>query len=262
MTAQNDAELMRHMISLLETKTTDSPQPLDHLDEDLGLMRRLSTKFKGMFSKQQRGVSDVLRGAAPLLKLFQRYMGRKNQTFENLTWQTVITFMASNAATAIPVGKQRGVPLNMAQLGEVLDDPTFRNSMVQQLRAEKVEAGSLNSWFPTAANLAAKRSQVVGGPSPTDRAKRTEVIMNSFLEAVVSKMFDLVDAAAQEPAAASQATAPAQAAPPAQATQAGPQATQAGGQTSQAAAQAPAFSSADLPALQALLRQLGGRPRP
>ena len=190
-------------MSLLEQTATIPSSTPDPLDEDLGLLRRASTRLKGVFSKRQRGISDVLRGAAPLLKQFERYMGRKNQAYDTLTWQTVIIFMASNATTSIPVGKNRGVPLNITQIGEVLNDATFRNGVIQQLATERVQAGSFNSWFPTATTLASKKTQLVGGPSPTARGKRTEVIMNSFMEAVVSKMFDIVDAAAApEPVAA------------------------------------------------------------
>lgn len=262
MTYQTDAQLMREMLNVVN-KTHGlqlSPNTDLELDEDITRLKRATTWLKGLFSKQQRGVADVLRGAAPLLRQFERYMGRKNQTYENLTWQTIVLFLGSNAAQSIPVGKQRGVPLNLAQIGEILDDATFRNAVQQQLLKEKVAVGSLTSWFPTSASLSAKRAQPVGGPTPTNRARRSEIILHNLLEAAVSKMFDIVDAAvAAEPETAAPTAARAPSAAPASGT-AAPQ-PQPAAQPAPAPA-APQFTPADLSGLQSLLAQLQGKRTP
>lgn len=262
MTSQNDAQLMRKMLNVVnQTPAAANTLPLElELNEDITRLKRATTWLKGLFSKQQRGVADVLRGAAPLLRQFERYLGRKNQTYENLTWQTIVLFLGSNAAQSIPVGKQRGVPLNLDQIGEILDDVTFRNAVQQQLLKEKVAVGSLSAWFPTGANLNSKRGQPVGGPTPTNRARRSEIILHNLLEAAVSKMFDIVDAAvAAEPEAAAQA--PAQRASGTQPAPSQAQATQTV-LPQQSTPDAPQFTPADLSGLQSLLAQLQGRRTP
>lgn len=252
---KSDAELMRSLLHVVETSHAHTPPASNQdLDEDINRLRRVGAWFKGMFSKRHQGIADVLKGAAPLLKQFERYMGRKNQTYENLTWQTVVTFLASNATTTIPVGKSKGVPLNMNQMAELLNDPTFRTKLDQQMRTEKVALRNFNNWFPTGSNLSAKRTQPVGGPTPTNRERRSEIILHNVLEAAVSMMFDLVDGGEQEPAAAAAAAAtPAPAPAPAPAPGGG------GGAAGSASGTSPAFTAGDLTTLKALLRQLGAR---
>jgi hypothetical protein len=194
--AKSDAELMRDLMLMIREHSQGVAQ--DHqLEEDITKFRRTTQWLKGLFSRKARGVSDVLRGAMPLLKQFERYLGRRRQDYDTVTWQTVLLFLQSSATRNIPIGRQRGVPLNLAQVGEILDDMSFRRAIRTQLQKEQLIPGGLSNldqWVPKSHRLPSMRSALVGSQIEQDRARRSEVIIHNLLEMAVSMMFDLVDA--------------------------------------------------------------------
>ncbi len=132
---KTDAELIRHALMLLES-AQDQPE---HMDENW------LTDKAGEMLGTAAGKGRIQRKAAldKYWKLYKTYMARVGQTYENVTWKTLLNFLVSaQTVKSLPLEGQ-GKPLTSAEVYQMLKDPAVK-ARIQTMVKKKVPGFDVN----------------------------------------------------------------------------------------------------------------------
>jgi len=159
MKLQNDAELMRHMLNLMETHHVAEP-----IEEKL--LPVLGQKVKGAlmglagkFSGRMEGRAVIQKALVPYLKFFVRNMGIRGKDWNTVTWKDTLLFLIGKASLQLPLGEFEPQQLSMAEVEAAIKDRVNRETIAKYLLNER---GKINTLMPV--NIRGAQNNPVGGP--------------------------------------------------------------------------------------------------
>lgn len=92
------------------------------IDEKYDFLDYTLSKLKGLFGDYDVGRSQTIAATRKVLSLFQSAMGRRNQTFKDVTWGTLIKFLSNPTLLGLDIQDVMQIVNNTKIKQQVIDD--------------------------------------------------------------------------------------------------------------------------------------------
>lgn len=136
------------------------------LDEQFKFLDYTMSKLKGLFGDHSAGRHQTIAATRKVLSLFQQAMGRRNQSFQDVTWGTLIRFLSNPSLLGFNINDVMNIVKNEKIKFQVAQD-------WDRLSGGTVELD--DSW--------GKKDAPIGGPSNDElSAKLAEIVVNYIVE--------------------------------------------------------------------------------
>jgi hypothetical protein len=140
------------------------------LEEGLGrYLKYIGSKVGSLFSQRLKGKAQLLKASNKVLNMFKQAMGRRNETFKNVTWGSLENFLSNPSLLGLSQNK----------VVKLINNSKIKNQI--QTDWEKISDGMVppdDAW--------AVKDQPIGGQS-NDRsaAKLAEIAVTYIIELAV-----------------------------------------------------------------------------
>ena len=186
----NNAGEIRRFMTILEESTSISHQGIEiPLNEAFPVftaqLKNRMLQMMSRFGGQWEGKSLVQKALVPYLKLFTVYMGRWNQTWNSVTWRTVLNFLVSKASLRLPLGELTPQQLTFPEIEAIIEDNQARVRISKYLGKA---AREVNTLMPR------QIRSVMTDPVSQDSNKSQLLITGLFVEAI-RHMFEKAETA-------------------------------------------------------------------